>query len=169
MYSNTYGNLYSDDYYNIVNSAAYRAGYTIGIVIAIASVVALLIVSIFLYIAWGKMFKKAGQPWERLFVPFYGMYWMYKIANCQLMFWVNLILAVMFPTGAALLADTEGAAPAILLVWFLSLVIMWIVYCVKLAKAYGKGVGFSIGLMLLNPIFILILGFGGAKYQALNE
>ena len=35
----------------------------------------------------------------------------------------------------------------------------------KLAKAFGKGFGFFLGLLFLNPIFKLILGFGDAQYQ----
>lgn len=33
-------------------------------------------------------------------------------------------------------------------------------YSVKLAKAFGKGTGFAIGLIFLSPIFMLILGLG---------
>ena len=33
------------------------------------------------------------------------------------------------------------------------------------AKVFGKGAGFAIGLIFLNPIFLLILAFGSAQYQ----
>jgi hypothetical protein len=33
-----------------------------------------------------------------------------------------------------------------------------------LAKNFGKGGGFGVGLWLLSPIFILILAFGDAKF-----
>jgi hypothetical protein len=33
-----------------------------------------------------------------------------------------------------------------------------------LARAFGRGVGFGFGLLLLSPIFIPILGFGDARY-----
>jgi hypothetical protein len=33
------------------------------------------------------------------------------------------------------------------------------------AKSFGKGVGFGIGLLLLPIIFFPILGFGSAQYQ----
>ena len=35
----------------------------------------------------------------------------------------------------------------------------------KTGTAFGKGVGFGIGLILLNWLFILILGFSDAQYQ----
>ena len=43
--------------------------------------------------------------------------------------------------------------------------IVGLVVAHDLAKAFGKGIGFSIGLALVSPIFIAILGFGDAVYQ----
>ena len=40
---------------------------------------------------------------------------------------------------------------------------------VKLAKAFGKGDGFAVGLILLNTIFIMILAFGSSEYQLNNS
>ncbi|MEE9264182.1 MAG: DUF5684 domain-containing protein [Vicinamibacteria bacterium] len=40
-----------------------------------------------------------------------------------------------------------------------------IIINVDLAKSFAKGVGFAVGLILLSPIFIMILGFGDARYQ----
>ena len=42
--------------------------------------------------------------------------------------------------------------------------IIMIMVMLDLAKAFGKGTGFALGLIFLSPIFILILGFGGAQY-----
>ncbi len=36
---------------------------------------------------------------------------------------------------------------------------------IDLAKTYGKGTGFGIGLWLLPPIFYMILGFGSSTYR----
>jgi hypothetical protein len=33
-----------------------------------------------------------------------------------------------------------------------------------LSKSFGHGVGFTLGLIFLSPIFIPILGFGGSLY-----
>ena len=43
--------------------------------------------------------------------------------------------------------------------------IIWIILCIDLAKSFGKGAGFGIGLILLSFIFFPILGFGSAQYQ----
>lgn len=34
----------------------------------------------------------------------------------------------------------------------------------ELAGAFGRGIGFGIGLLLLSPIFVPVLGFGGSQY-----
>ena len=47
------------------------------------------------------------------------------------------------------------------LVNFIILIILFI----DLAKSFGKGIGFAIGLILLSIIFFPILGFGSATYQ----
>ena len=43
--------------------------------------------------------------------------------------------------------------------------IIAIILLIDLAKSFGKGVGFGIGLLLLPIIFFPILGFGSAQYQ----
>jgi len=44
-------------------------------------------------------------------------------------------------------------------------IIAGIILCIDMAKSFGKGVGFGIGLALLGFIFWPILGFGSAQYQ----
>jgi uncharacterized membrane protein YhaH (DUF805 family) len=43
--------------------------------------------------------------------------------------------------------------------------IVAIVIHVDLAKSFGKGVGFGLGLTFLGIIFYPLLGFGDAQYQ----
>jgi len=51
----------------------------------------------------------------------------------------------------------------LLLIPFVNIVI-WIIVSIDLAKSFGKGTGFALGLIFLSVIFILILGFGDARY-----
>lgn len=39
----------------------------------------------------------------------------------------------------------------------------------KLAKAFGKGGGFALGLIFFSPIFYAILGFGSAEYLGVPD
>jgi hypothetical protein len=43
--------------------------------------------------------------------------------------------------------------------------IICIILCIDLAKSFGKGAGFGIGLAFLGIIFLSILEFGSARYQ----
>jgi hypothetical protein len=43
--------------------------------------------------------------------------------------------------------------------------ILFIVVANDLAKSFGRGAGTAVGLILLQPIFIMILGFGSAEYH----
>ena len=49
------------------------------------------------------------------------------------------------------------------------LVVINIMYCIKLSRAFGHGIGFAIGLILLQPIFLLILGFGSDPYYGADR
>ena len=57
-------------------------------------------------------------------------------------------------------AGEEGWKAIIPIVNFIIIIIVMN----DLSKSFGKGVGFTLGLVFLLPIFILILGFGGARY-----
>jgi uncharacterized protein DUF5684 len=87
-----------------------------------------------------KIFAKAGQPGWAAIIPIYNWYILCKIVG-RPGWWVILLLIpfVNFIVG--------------------------IILCIDLAKSFGKGVGFAIGLILLGVIFFPILGFGSAQYQ----
>ena len=44
-------------------------------------------------------------------------------------------------------------------------IIIEIIIFLDLAKSFAKSTWFGIGLILLNPIFVLILAFGDAEYK----
>jgi Family of unknown function (DUF5684) len=86
-----------------------------------------------------KVFTKAGEPGWASIIPIYNYVVLVKIAGKPL--WWFLLL----------------------LIPFVNFVIIFIV-SIAIAKNFGKGVGFGIGLVLLSFIFFPILAFGDAKY-----
>ena len=96
--------------------------------------------AILMIAACWKIFTKAGQPGWAAIIPIYNWYVLCKIVG-RPGWWVILLL--------------------IPLVNF----IIGIILCIDLAKSFGKGIGFGIGLILLPIIFCPILGFGSAQYQ----
>ena len=82
------------------------------------------------------------------------------------MFWVWFVL--LFASG--FLSGFDNLVAAIIsVVLSIAAAILGIVFYVKLAKAYGKGGGFAVGLLFLNPIFLLILGLGKSEYVGVQE
>ncbi|MEE8251809.1 MAG: DUF5684 domain-containing protein [Gemmatimonadales bacterium] len=105
---------------------------------ALGGLIALGIVLTVFIAAW-KVFVKADKPGWAIFVPFYNAYVMLKIVG-RPGWWLILFIIPL-----------------------VNVVISAIVY-IDLAKSFGKGVGFGLGLLFLNPIFISILGYGAAEY-----
>ena len=153
------------------NSAVTAAGTSGLELFAMFLPLLLMLFVILILIAWCKLFRKAGLPWERMFVPVYSSYWMYKIAGAKKIFWTNLIISiVMMLSSAIILPFMNSADSAVVVVSLLCLalvvtvLVLYCVYCVKLSKAFGHGGGFAFGLIVLYPIFIMILGFGSSEY-----
>jgi hypothetical protein len=99
-----------------------------------------LILAILVIAGLWKIFVKAGQPGWASIIPIYNTYILCKIVG-KPGWWVILLF-----------------------IPFVNLIIA-IILMVELAKSFGKGIGFAIGMLLLGFIFIPILGFGDATYQ----
>jgi hypothetical protein len=99
-----------------------------------------LAIIIFVIAAFWKVFEKAGKPGWAAIVPIYNIIVMLEIIGRPL-WWIVLLLIPI-----------------------VNFVVAIIVY-IDLAKSFGKGVGFGIGLLFLGIIFFPILGFGDAQYE----
>jgi hypothetical protein len=99
-----------------------------------------LLIALLVIVAMWKVFTKAGQPGWASIIPIYYVYIWCKIVG-RPGWWVILML--------------------IPLVNFIILIIL----SIDMAKSFGKGVGFGLGLAFLGIIFLPILGFGSAQYQ----
>lgn len=124
--------------------------------------IAFMVVYYVLYVigAW-KMFSKAGIPGWHAFIPFLNEYDVFKMAWETKYYWIYLLGSAVYYFAQ----DNTGTVWNII-EWVLAIVIFVIgLVCVyKLAKAFNKGVGYTIGLIIFEAIFIMILGLGSAKY-----
>ena len=98
-----------------------------------------LVILVLSIVACWKVFTKAGKPGWASIIPFYNIY---------------VLLTIVGKPGWWLL------------LFFIPLVNLFIgiIVAIELAKCFGKGGGFAVGLILLPFIFMLILAFGSAKY-----
>lgn len=94
---------------------------------------------VLLIIAQWKLFKKAGQPGWAAIIPFYNAYVLTKLT------WGNgwLFLLSILPIGN---------------------IVFSVFTCIKLARVFGKGAGYAVGLIFLPVIFIPMLAFGNSVY-----
>ena len=124
---------------NVSVAPTVAAGGAMLVLLVIELVIALLMI-----ISVWKVFSKAGQPGWASIVPIYNGIVLLQVAG-KPVWWIILFFVPV----------------ANLIVGILTLA--------SLAKAFGRGAGTVIGLILLPIIFWPILGFGSAEYQGAGE
>ncbi len=99
-----------------------------------------LVILILVIAAMWKVFEKAGKPGWAAIVPIYNMVVLCEIAG-KPAWWVILLLIPLVN------------------------IVVAIIVVLGVAKNFGKGAGFGIGLLLLPMIFYPMLAWGDARYQ----
>ena len=110
---------------------------------------------------WKLLFKAGKGGWQSL-VPVWNHIARYGICWSK---WVGLAVCVVAPIFVSCCSESESTV-LIILVALVSIAafVCSIIEKVKLAKVFGKSSGFAIGLIFLEPLFIMILAFGDAQY-----
>jgi hypothetical protein len=104
---------------------------------------------IFLAAGW-RIFTKAGHPGWAVLIPVYNLYVYTQVAK-RPGWWLLLYFAGLIPVVGSI-----------------GVIVVGLLDSLRIAKLFGKGSGFGIGLFLVSPIFLLILGFGSADYATDN-
>ena len=87
-----------------------------------------------------KIFTKAGKPGWAAIIPIYNLIVLLEIAGKPI--WWFILMFIPFVN-----------------------IVVFIMVLLSIARNFGKGVGFAIGMLLLPFIFYPMLGFGDARYQ----
>lgn len=95
---------------------------------------------VFIIGVW-KTLEKAGQPGWGGLIPIYNLYLLTQVAQ-KPGWWVIMFFIPIANIVFSILLYNE------------------------IAKRFGQGVGFAIGLILLPAIFFMLLGFGNYTYKA---
>ena len=122
-----------------------------------------LVWAVLMVVANWMIFSKADEGGWKALIPIYTQYIMYKISWSPVMFAVVMILSLV--SGFLSSSDNSILAIVSMVASLASAVINGIILNIKLARSFGRGVGFILGLIFLNPIFMLILAFGSSQYQ----
>ena len=101
-------------------------------------------IMILILVGMWKIFVKAGQPGWGCLIPIYNILVMLRVAGRP---WWWLLL---------------------MLIPIVNIVIL-IMINIDIARNFGKGIGFAIGMILLGFVFIPLLGFGDAEYNPVEH
>ena len=158
------------------NQAAAAFGLAGGVLVALCGIS--FVVWILLVIAHWKMYTKAGEQGWKALIPLYSDYTLFKIVWTAKSFWIYLVASIgtvvlnlasiqYVMVDGQLVAASVGNPLLGTLAFVASLLALLytVLLQIKTSLAYGKGMGFAVGLLFLPNIFTLILGFGDAKYQ----
>jgi len=106
------------------------------------TLIVVIVIAVIVFVIAGvwKTFVKAGQPGWSVIIPIYNLYALTQIAR-RPGWWVLLLFIPIVN------------------------IVIGIILAIDVAKAFGQGTGFGVGLALLGFIFYPILGFGAATYQ----
>ena len=116
-------------------------GAFLGVVLVITTVIAILQL-----IGMWKVFTKAGEKGWKCIIPIYNMVILFKISG------LSPLLVLVYLIGF------------IPVIGPIACLVLTIYQANSLSKSFGKTAGFTVGLVLLAPIFYMILGFGKAQY-----
>lgn len=122
-------------------------------------------VSIFMLVVQWRLFKKAGDKGWKILIPIYNIYTYYKLFWAPRWFWITFLLGVAtVMTGAMLTPETAVLMGIVSTVAAIGSGIIGIVSCVKMARSFGQGGAFAVGLIFVGPVFQAILAFGRYEY-----
>jgi hypothetical protein len=130
---------YSDyDYDYSYETLTTDSSYASGGIPAIVWVIYIAVIVVMIVAMW-KVFTKAGKPGWASLIPLYNTYVMLQVVGRP--WWWLLLMFIPFVN-----------------------IVIAIIVTNDLAKSFGKGVGWTVGLLLLPFIFMPMLAFGNAKY-----
>ena len=106
---------------------------------AFGTIVLLLLFALMIAGYW-KLFVKAGLPGWGALIPIYNTILWLRVAGRPVWWFLLLLIPIVN-------------------------LVIYIIVNYDVATKFGKGIAFTLGLILLPYIFYLILGFGSAEYH----
>lgn len=108
-------------------------------------------IGILLLVSRWKINTLAGQPGWAILIPIYNLYIQTKVLQRpKYWFWMYIGFSIT-------------------VIGLMGVIVMAIMDLIRLAKVFGKGDGFIVGMIFLPYIFIPILAFGDSQYQHLEN
>lgn len=124
----------------------------IGNMIAAYGFIMLLLIAVTIIANW-KINEKAGEPGWSALIPFYSNY-----IRCKITWGNGWLFLIPIVCGLVTSVPVLGFIAIIVAICFTVMTLY------KLSCSFGHDIGYTLGLMFFNTIFVLILGFGKDEY-----
>ena len=120
-------------------------------------------------VAYFFVLRKMGLRKSTALIPFLAEREMSTVLFRKMRsFYRPFIITVVFLAGASYLGPEESTGAAYLFIAFIVYGLFLLRLYYRLAKSFGKGIIYTIFLILCPPLFLLILGIGRSKYVPLE-
>lgn len=110
------------------------------------------------------LFKKAGKPGWHSIIPILNLYDEFDICWNG---WLGIVLFFGLFVLSSIPSSVSGKSALMTgVVGFLTVIVvlLQIIESYKLAKAFGKGIGYTLFLIIFDRIGRIVLGFSSAQY-----
>ena len=139
--------------------------FAINVVIAFSIALCLIEMALKTLARW-KIYEKAGVASWKCLIPFYNQYNDVKLAWNETWALVYIFSAI----GTGLLSGISSATQSVAfevvsVLACIFVLVIHIIYCVKLSKAFGHAGGWAVGLIFLDMIFMLMIALGKSQYK----
>ena len=113
-------------------------------------------------IGYVKIFQKANidNPIAKGMIPLWTTFTAFQMTDN-----LNIFLILIGVSVVSSVISTIPVISSLTIVGSISALYIVILQEHKLSKAFGHGAGYTVGLVLLRPIFMLILGCGSSQYE----
>lgn len=138
----------------------------LGISIAVILIIALIWIIIQIIATW-RIFEKAGEGGWKSIIPFYNEYTLFRITFKQkYVAWIFLIGSLASTVLTVMMWGNKdpGMMKTVKDILVMVLGVMLLVRCFMLSKAFGHGFWFGLGIVFMERIYRMILGFSHDEY-----
>lgn len=123
----------------------------------------------FLLLQTGKFTQRQEELGGKCLIPVYNIYVLFDMVWETRQFGIYLVMFMAYYIFMLLGSSISGVFTIFALIFGIAMLVWSIRLLNHLSTCFGHGPWFTVGLLFLNTIFVMILGFGDSKYCHLGK